>query len=510
MVIETRAKRGKPLTLGPDWIGESDPSTNAPTGRKQRSSKPVVAEAEADSVLSSPSPIKRKRSDPSASNPDSVPSTPLQPTKRGSPKSNPKTPTSPGERQILLARDVAAIAPDRPYVDLNVPPYELRPSATLTTGQCFHWRTVEQDSNAIASPSAWGRHDASEWVGVLRLNNGDSLIISIKETPTTTLYRVLHGPTDVDGILHDYFQLHHKLESLYEQWSKEDPIRLARIAKCIPGVRILEQDPWECLVSFICSSNNNIPRITKMVNAIRMQYGQPLLTIGNETFYSFPSLVALKESATDDDLRTLCGMGYRSKYILATMDTLISLGGETYLHDLRRINDPVQVQEKMIQFCGVGRKVADCVALFSLRQADAIPVDTHVWNIARRDYDTTKSLKNAKSMTPSVYQQTGDLFRNLFRNKAGWAHSLLFVAELPSFRPILPEDITDQMDKVRHKFLLAPVEIWNLSYLDDQRFSNFCFSSEKLKKVEAKDAKRHETSASKEVSGVVSAPPQVC
>jgi N-glycosylase/DNA lyase len=108
--------------------------------------------------------------------------------------------------------------------------------------------------------------------------------------------------------------------------------------------------------------------------------------------------------------------------------------------------DPLEVQTRLCEFSGVGRKVADCVALFSLHQENAIPVDVHVWNIARRDYDPHNQLAKIKSLTPTTYQQVGDVFRQRFPNKAGWAHSLLFVAELPSFRPVLPEHIVKEMD----------------------------------------------------------------
>jgi N-glycosylase/DNA lyase len=283
---------------------------------------------------------------------------------------------------------------------------------------------------------------------------GESIVVAIKEVPETTLYRILHGPPDLPyaKILHQYFQLDCPLAPLYETWSQQDPQRLARIAPCIPGVRLVDQDPWECLISFICSSNNNIPRITKMLQALRQHYGKPLVTIQGEidetVLYSFPSLKELKSKATEDDLRSLCGMGYRAKYIMTTMDILESLGGEQYLHELRNNQDPIQVQESLLAFHGVGRKVADCVALFSLRQADAIPVDTHVWNLCRRDYDKDGVFQEVKSLTPAIYRQVGDTFRDRFNPKAGWAHSLLFVAELPSFRPVLHEDIVEEMDRV--------------------------------------------------------------
>mmetsp|Transcript_18885 Transcript_18885/g.28717 ORF Transcript_18885/g.28717 Transcript_18885/m.28717 type:complete len:210 (-) Transcript_18885:1875-2504(-) len=188
-----------------------------------------------------------------------------------------------------------------------------------------------------------------------------------------------------------------------------------------------------------------------MVTALRENYGEPLITIpGDETttFYSFPSLDELEAKATEADLRN-CGMGYRAKYLMATMKTLKSLGGESYLYTLRDSEDPNEVQEKLQVFTGVGRKVADCVALFSLKQADAIPVDTHVWNIGRRDYDNEGIWKDTKSLTPTVYRQVGDMFRATFSPKAGWAHSLLFVAELPSFRSILPSNIVKEMDEFR-------------------------------------------------------------
>jgi hypothetical protein len=91
--------------------------------------------------------------------------------------------------------------------------------------------------------------------------------------------------------------------------------------------------------------------------------------------------------------------------------------------------------------------VADCIALFSCDQTDCIPVDVHVWRIACRDYDT--SLQAAKSLTPTIYERVGDLFRDKFGSHAGWAHSLLFAAELPTFRVMLPESIQNDMAAFR-------------------------------------------------------------
>lgn len=106
------------------------------------------------------------------------------------------------------------------------------------------------------------------------------------------------------------------------------------------------------------------------------------------------------------------------------------------------------MQEELIKFSGIGRKVADCVALFSLDQNNAIPVDVHVQHIASRDYDPTV-LDGAKSLTPTIYHKVAKLFQDRFEyNYAGWAHSLLFVAELKSFRDVLPVEMVADMDKV--------------------------------------------------------------
>lgn len=104
-----------------------------------------------------------------------------------------------------------------------------------------------------------------------------------------------------------------------------------------------------------------------------------------------------------------------------------------------------EVQARLMSFVGVGQKVADCAALFSLDRADIVPVDVHVWRIAERDLDPT--LSDAKSLTPVVYKRVGDLFREKYPEKTGWAHSLLFAAELPGFIDLIPDEVT------QHKLL---------------------------------------------------------
>lgn len=137
----------------------------------------------------------------------------------------------------------------------------------------------------------------------------------------------------------------------------------------------------------------------------RQRFGRPLPSVGGLSFAAFPSAEALA-SADESDLRAL-GMGYRAKFVINTAKRVQSLGGEAWLASLRGLTRQAATVE-LRSLSGVGPKVADCVALFSLDQTTAIPVDTHVWAIACRDMDP--SLKEAKSLTPKVYDRVVQLF----------------------------------------------------------------------------------------------------
>lgn len=325
---------------------------------------------------------------------------------------------------------------------------------TLTNGQSFSWTHDEE----------------SGWVGVLGSPATRCHVVSLKQEDASSVqWRVAvppgaapPSPSEVEAALYDYFQLPPPptssslsaappasassplMQELVSAWGAADP-RLAAIAASLPGMRILRQQPVECLFSFILSSNNNVPRIMQMVSKLRASFGERLACLPDgRQMHAFPTPAALA-AAPEEALRGL-GMGYRAPFLIVSAQALIEAGGESYLLGLR--GQPRQaVQEALCAFRGVGRKVADCVALFSLDARDAIPVDTHVWAIATRYFD--RSLVSAKSLTPSVYERVGDLFRGRYGAYAGWAHSLLFAAELPAFREALPAAVREEMQAVR-------------------------------------------------------------
>jgi N-glycosylase/DNA lyase len=149
-------------------------------------------------------------------------------------------------------------------------------------------------------------------------------------------------------------------------------------------------------------------------------------------------------------------VGYRAAYLRDTAALVAARGGEAWLLGLRT-QDRVSARSALLTCPGVGLKVADCVALFALDQREALPVDTHVWHIAYHYLD--KGLADVKSITPVVYDRIGDLFRTRYVSHAGWAHSLLFAAELPAFRPVLPPHILQQMEEIRQSERTRKAEV---------------------------------------------------
>ncbi len=164
-------------------------------------------------------------------------------------------------------------------------------------------------------------------------------------------------------ILTDYFQLNVSLESLYKQWQAADG-NFCQVAADFPGVRILRQDPTENLFAFICSSNNNISRITSMVEKLCIHYGKKVGCIDGEDWYTFPSVVALAQDSVEQHLRDL-GFGYRAKFINQTAK-IISKKENGWLDRLRHVSYQ-EAHSELLQLTGVGAKVYLLVVLISTK-----------------------------------------------------------------------------------------------------------------------------------------------
>ncbi|KAH9500748.1 8-oxoguanine glycosylase ogg1 [Bulinus truncatus] len=260
--------------------------------------------------------------------------------------------------------------------------------------------------------------------------NKNTLISSHPATEKTQTENSLtekHLPSDeyLYTLLNDYFQLDVDIESLYKSWASKDPY-FSQVAVNFQGVRMLRQDPLENLISFVCSSNNNISRISTMVENLCIHYGELITRVDDTDYYKFPTLSVLCKDDIETTLRQI-GFGYRAKFIAKIAKYMAENKSENWLHSLR--DKPYsEAKTELMTLYGVGSKVADCVCLMSLDKTEAVPVDTHVWQITMKHYMT--KLQNAKSLTEKLYNEIGDFYRNLWGPYAGWAHSVLFTSDL--------------------------------------------------------------------------------
>lgn len=159
-----------------------------------------------------------------------------------------------------------------------------------------------------------------------------------------------------------------------------------------------------------------------MIDSLCTRFGTPLV----ENVYAFPSLEQLRQNATEVALREM-GFGYRAPYLMSAVEYVHSKGGTRFLHELRT-KTLDECRAELTQIRGVGLKVADCVALFSLDQRGCVPVDTHVWQVAMSAKYASRVVcgGGGKSLTPNMYKRISAAFSQLWGAEAGWAHTFVF------------------------------------------------------------------------------------
>lgn len=260
--------------------------------------------------------------------------------------------------------------------------------STLESGQAFRWRRRDD----------W-------YYGVLH----DDLMALKQDGSQLEVRSSSPSPEQTETALRDYLRLDDDLEAIYSRIDT-DPRMHSAITE-YRGLRILRQDPWECLVGFICSANSNIPRISASMEAIAKGYGQPL-KLDDYVDYSFPTPQRLAE-AGETALREL-KLGFRAKYVAKAAERVAS--GEIKLAPLR--DAPYQdAKDVLNSLLGVGDKVADCVLLFSLDKMDACPVDRWVRR-AMEDWYLDGAILNYKGIRDWSVEKWGGY--------AGYAQQYLF------------------------------------------------------------------------------------
>lgn len=210
---------------------------------------------------------------------------------------------------------------------------------------------------------------------------------------------------------YDYFNMDTDYEKIKEEFSKVD-INLKNAVQFGSGLRVLKQDPFEMIITFIISANNQIPRIQKSVNMIAQFLGEKIGSFNGQDYYSFPSPETLAK-ITDEQLAML-KVGYRDKYIKET--TLAIANGEFDLEAVKQM-ETMEAQKYLCSLKGVGPKVADCIMLFGYNKMDAFPVDTWVKKVMN-EYYFDEEITNPKKIRLAGLEKFG--------KDAGLAQQYLF------------------------------------------------------------------------------------
>lgn len=280
---------------------------------------------------------------------------------------------------------------EQTYIIKNCNTFELKD--IFECGQCFRWnKELDNSYTGVVSNSVLN----------IRKENNQIIIKGICDD-------------DISKIVINYFDLNRNYEEIKDKLSKIDD-NMKKSIEYGKGIRILNQDLWETIISFIISANNNIPRIKGIIERISKKYGKEIIFEG-KSYYTFPSINELSKASVED-LRSL-GLGFRDVRVYET--TKIIKEGKVDLEKLKQEKDFKVVRDTLITLPGVGPKVADCILLFSsLKRWEAFPIDVWVRRVMNELYihneDETKVRKEL--IEKIAYEKFGSL--------AGIAQQYLF------------------------------------------------------------------------------------
>ena len=280
---------------------------------------------------------------------------------------------------------------EQTYIIENQESFELED--IFECGQCFRWNKQIDGS----------------YTGVFKGN-----VLNIKKVDNVIVFKgICNG--NIQEAVTDYFDLGRDYEQIKKQLSKIDK-NVSNSIKYGEGIRILNQDLWETIISFIISANNNIPRIKGIIERLSKKYGNEIEWNG-ATYYTFPTPEQLKD-VTVQEYREL-GLGFRDVRLYET--THMILDKKVDLEELQNEPDTMKVREELLTLSGVGPKVADCILLFSsLKRFDVFPIDVWVRRVMNELY-----IKN-EDETKVNKKQIEQLAQEKFGNLAGIAQQYLF------------------------------------------------------------------------------------
>ena len=276
------------------------------------------------------------------------------------------------------------------YILKNIKSFD--PKHIFECGQCFRWN-LEQDGS---------------YTGVVGEN-----VINLKKDQNNIIIKGI-VKDNLKDVCSNYFDLDTNYENIKNKLSMIDN-NLRTSIEYGDGIRILHQDVWEALISFIISANNNIPKIKGIIDRISKKYGRVIEWNGT-TYYTFPTADELSR-ASIKDLRML-GLGFRDSRVYET--TRLVKEGKIDLEKLEKNNNISEIREELLKFPGVGPKVADCIMLFSMKKYQVFPIDVWVKRVMTELY-----FNKDKKIEPNN-KKILEFAENKFGNLAGLAQQYLF------------------------------------------------------------------------------------
>lgn len=235
---------------------------------------------------------------------------------------------------------------------------DFEPKHIFECGQCFRWKKEVDNSYTGV---AMGR------------------VINVSKEGDT-VYLKNTNLEDFNNIWKEYFDLDTDYSKIKNQLKNMDEY-LKKATEFGAGIRILRQDPWEMLISFIISSNNRIPMIQKAIKNLSKEYGTYIGNFRGEDYYNFPTPEQLNK-ATIEEIRA-CSTGFRDKYIKSTTERVINESEDVYNY---KSLSTEECRKKLMEFSGVGPKVCDCISLFGMQKYDTFPVDVWVKRVMQEFY----------------------------------------------------------------------------------------------------------------------------
>jgi len=285
-------------------------------------------------------------------------------------------------------------------LDSSLTPFSL--NHTLSCGQTFRWQ-LRGD---------W-------WVGVV-----GKRVLKLRQINGDVIEFEASSPEVDVNFVRRYLRLDDDLLAIYSMIDRDRYVHAA--VKRFYGLRLVRQEPWECLVSYICATFKNIPAIKQIILGLSQRFGSPV-TFEGERFYGFPEPNALAEAKLHE-LR-LCKLGYRAEYVRETAG--IVTRGKLNLESLREL-PYASAKSALMSLPGVGSKVADCVLLFSLDRLEAFPVDVWMKRIMLKYYSGhfesgfVEKLKKRTSISKSDYEIIHAFGRRYFGEHVGYAQEYLY------------------------------------------------------------------------------------